>query len=88
MSVSRKLPAFLRKFGGLPFPAIADDNEVNALVERFAKGLTRRLSLVERFFKALAGQLSSPIKNGIRYESPSPYLKLALDLDLVYEGPA
>jgi hypothetical protein len=38
--------------------AVADDDEVNALVERFAKGLT--------------GRLSSPIKNGLRYESPVP----------------
>jgi hypothetical protein len=53
--------------------AVADDDEVNALVERFVKGLT--------------GQLSSPIKNGIRYESPFPYLKLALDWTLYMEDP-
>jgi hypothetical protein len=53
--------------------AVADDDEVNALVERFAKGLT--------------GQLSSPIQNGIRYESPFPYLKLALDWTLYMRDP-
>lgn len=44
-------------------------------------------ALVERFFEGLSGQLSSPIPNGIRYESPVPYLKLALDWTLYMEDP-
>jgi len=39
-------------------------------------------ALVERFAKGLTGWLSSPIQNGIRYESPFPYLKIALDWDI------
>jgi hypothetical protein len=47
-------------------PSLSD--EAHALVERFAKGVT--------------GRLSSPIKNGIRYECPFPYIKIALDWEL------
>jgi hypothetical protein len=44
-------------------------------------------ALVDRFFKGLQGQLSSPTKNGIRSESPFPYLKLALDWTLYMRDP-
>ena len=44
-------------------------------------------ALVERFVKGLTGRLSSPIKNGIRYESPFPYLKVALDWTLYMSDP-
>jgi hypothetical protein len=43
-------------------------DEASALIDRFAKGLT--------------GWLSSPIQNGIRYEPPFPYLKIALDWEI------
>jgi hypothetical protein len=54
--------------GAAPLGRCCDDDEVNASVERFAKGLT--------------GRLSSPIKNGIRYE-----FKLALDWTLYMRDP-
>jgi hypothetical protein len=44
-------------------------------------------TLVERLAKGLTGRLSSPIKNGIRYESPLPYLKIALDWDMFTKKP-
>src|SRR5262249_31700033 len=34
-------------------------------------------ALFERFYRGLKGELSSPTENGICYQSPIPYLKLA-----------
>jgi hypothetical protein len=44
-------------------------------------------ALVDRFFKGMQGQLSSPAETGIRYESPIAYLKLALDWTLYVQNP-
>lgn len=40
------------------------------------------LALIERFANGLTGRLSSPIQNRVRYEWPFPYLKIALDWNL------
>lgn len=61
-------------YPGLPHRAKASRRRLGAGTgERSGEAL----ALFERFYKGLKGELPAPTENGICYQSPIPYLKLA-----------